>query len=245
MVKPTETILPGGHGNIYVIIVAAGSGSRFGSNVPKQYLGLNGKPVIVHTIDAFRTSLPQAQICVVISENGKSLWEEVAREYGLKDMMTVTGGATRTESVKNALASLRDKFGDKDIVLIHDGARPLVNQEMIQTVAAGVSDETPAVIPVLPLTEAIGENTGRGVIPTDRARFCSVQTPQAFNALILTHAYDSIGNATMPDDAAVYHAFTGKPLATVPGHPQNIKITHPADIKLAEVHIANPIAYSK
>ena len=245
MVKPSGNIPAGGYNNTFVIIVAAGSGSRFGSDIPKQYLPLNGKPVLVHTIEAFRNAVPGAYICVVISESGRELWQEVAEEYGIDDIIVALGGASRTESVHNAISALQGNFGANDIVMIHDGARPLVNCEMIRKVASAVSSGAEAVVPVLPLTEAIAEKKDCGVTPIDRAKFVTVQTPQAFNAALLAEAYNAVGDKPMPDDAAIYTEFTGRPLATVPGHPQNIKITHPADIELAGVHLSHPIPYSE
>ncbi len=106
----------------YVIIVAAGSGSRFGSEIPKQFLDLQGKPVVAHAVDAFRNALPDAEIRLVLSEEMIPLWNGLCAEHGFESPIIVPGGATRWESVKNALSSLSEAPASAT-VMIHDGAR--------------------------------------------------------------------------------------------------------------------------
>ncbi len=228
---------PGSHRNYFVIVVAAGSGTRFGASMPKQFLALAGKPVVVHALEAFRHALPEAEICLVLSETGREIWAGMSKDYDLRNITVVSGGDSRTASVRNALAAISSKLDWQSVVLIHDGARPLVGEALIKRVAEEFAKPgVEAVVPVRPLTEALATAPCNGkVAPADRALFVSVQTPQAFKAKLLTEAYDALGDKVLADDAAVYHAFTGKELDTVEGNSSNIKITHPADIELAEV----------
>lgn len=221
--------------NISVIIVAAGTGSRFGADVPKQFLTLDGKPVLQHTVERFRQALPAARIVLVLSPVGLEIWSALCNKNGFHSPETVIGGATRSESVHNAIRLIARDANSRSIVMIHDGARPLVAPEMIHRVANAFADTaTEAVVPVVPLTEAITCHLPDGSCkPTDRGNFRTVQTPQAFRTLILDAAYTALDGQSMPDDAAIYHSFTGKALRTVDGDIRNIKITNPADLAIA------------
>lgn len=220
---------------ISVIIVAAGTGSRFGADVPKQFLMLDGKPVLQHTVERFRQALPAARIVLVLSPVGLEIWNSLCVENGFHSPETIIGGATRSESVHNAVRLIAKDADTRSVVMIHDGARPLVTSDMILRVASAFDNAAvEAVIPVVPLTEAIAcYNTDGTCRPTDRATFRTVQTPQAFRTLILDAAYTALNGQSMPDDAAIYTAFTGKPLLTVDGDIRNIKITNPADLAIA------------
>lgn len=222
--------------NYFIIIVAAGSGSRFGSDVPKQFLELRGKTVLQYAIDTFKQTLPGAEVIVVLSPSGKEIWHDICQEKGYELPTIVIGGASRTESVHNALKSIADRVNSRSVVMIHDGARPLVSSAMIERVARAFDNEsTEAVVPVVALTEAIASYEADTVTPTDRANYRTVQTPQAFRAEILEAAYSNIGDAVMPDDAAAYTAFTGRRINTVEGDYANIKITNPRDLLIADI----------
>ena len=136
----------------YVIIVAAGSGSRFGSEIPKQFLDLQGKPVVAHAVDAFRNALPDAEIRLVLSEEMIPLWNGLCAEHGFESPIIVPGGATRWESVKNALSSLSEAPASAT-VMIHDGARPLVGSDVILRAAAAARN-TDGAIPAIPVTDS-------------------------------------------------------------------------------------------
>lgn len=236
MVNVSETTYnPCPGDNISIIIVAAGTGSRFGADVPKQFLLLDGKPVLQHTVERFRQALPAARIVLVLSPVGLEIWSALCNKNGFHSPETVIGGATRSESVHNAIRLIGGDANSRSIVMIHDGARPLVAPEMILRVANAFADTaTEAVVPVVPLTEAIACHLPDGSCkPTDRGNFRTVQTPQAFRTLILDAAYTTLDGQSMPDDAAIYTAFTGKPLLTVDGDIRNIKITNPADLAIA------------
>lgn len=243
MVISQNNSLPGG--DIYIVIVAAGSGTRFGSELPKQFLSLAGVPVLVRTFKAFSEVLVQPHIIVVLSPDRFDMWKSFANEYGLPRHTVVAGGATRTESVSNALEAIQNmSCRPDDIIMVHDGARPVLNSEMLGEIAARFDDAAVnAVVPVLPLTEALAAKDGTFVKPADRTAFCTVQTPQAFRASLLIEAYHKAGNVTMADDASVVNHFSDARLLAVPGHTQNIKITNPSDIAIAEVFLKNPVPY--
>ncbi len=231
-------------GNVFVVIVAAGSGTRFGSHVPKQFLPLAGCPVLLHTVDAFASALPDATIILVLSKEGRQIWNGLSAEYDVPNALLAEGGASRSESVCNALSLLEGRIDNDSVVMVHDGARPLVNAAMLRAILVAIRDkDIDAVVPVMPLTEALAVNDGDTVSPTPRENFRTVQTPQAFKASILKEAYEKSAGETMPDDAAVVSRFTNTKIHSVPGHPQNIKITKPNDIDIAELLLANPLPY--
>lgn len=232
-----------GGDNIFVIIVAAGSGTRFGASIPKQFLPLNGKPVLAHTVEAIHSALPQARIILVLSDEGRSLWDKVSQDYNPPVVSIVKGGASRSESVCNAL-SIIDRDDEDAVVLIHDGARPLVNADMVQALVRRImKKDIQAVVPALPLTEAIAEIHGDCLLSANREKFRTVQTPQAFKAAVLIDAYKKADGTIMADDAAIAATFGGVDIHFVNGHPQNIKITHPGDLAVAESILANPKPY--
>ncbi|MBD5182719.1 MAG: 2-C-methyl-D-erythritol 4-phosphate cytidylyltransferase [Bacteroidales bacterium] len=223
---------------VYFVIVAAGSGSRFGSTLPKQFLTLDGKPVLLHSIETVQQELPQAQIILVLSESGREIWEDMARRYNFPAPAVVLGGAQRTDSVRNALDACRNLgCNNHDIIMVHDGARPLVSANLIKNLYKAVRDFE-GVVPAISLTDSIvkveQDGTGRGV---DRSKYRAVQTPQAFRSGILMEAY----NAALPssqaftDDASVVEAYTGNGTHIIDGENTNIKITNPADLKIAEI----------
>ncbi|MDE6468703.1 MAG: 2-C-methyl-D-erythritol 4-phosphate cytidylyltransferase [Muribaculaceae bacterium] len=225
--------------NVYVVIVAAGSGSRFGSDIPKQFLPFCGIPVLCHSIATFHRVLPAARIFVVLSDSGRDFWDTLVEPKLDFEPVLVPGGASRTESVRNALDAIRPFINDKSIVMIHDGARPLVAESVILATVDKFRTGAEAVVPVCSLTEAIAarnEDT-HAVSPVDRAGFVTVRTPQSFNAALLAEAYDSLSNESLPDDAAVYTKYTAKGLHTIEDTLYNIKITNPADIEIAEIYL--------
>lgn len=216
--------------NRYAIIVAGGSGSRFGSAIPKQFLPLSGKPVLMHTIARFAQAgakivlaLPQAQI---------GYWNTLCKQYAFtQPVTTVAGGDNRFESVKNALAAITADKGD--IIAVHDGVRPIVSQDVIENAYAEAAIHGSA-IPVIQVTDSIRMTDGNASHAVDRSRLVAVQTPQAFDASLLLPAYDTQYIATFTDDASVVeHA--GHAVHLIAGDTCNIKITHPGDIEIAEL----------
>lgn len=208
---------------VNVVIVAAGSGSRFGSDLPKQFhvVPSTGRRVIDMTIDAFRSALPDARIVVVVSEGMEGYVD--ART----DIEIVRGGRTRFHSVANAIDAI--DIADGDTVLVHDGARPMVDAATIGRVVDALG-RCKAVVPVVAVTDSlrcIGEDGQTRAV--DRSLFRAVQTPQGFDALTLKHAYDHGYRPEFTDDASVIEA-AGMAVSTVDGSPANIKITNRADL---------------
>jgi 2-C-methyl-D-erythritol 4-phosphate cytidylyltransferase len=206
------------------IIVAAGSGSRFKSDTPKQFLEINGKPVIAHAIERFQAALSVDSIVLVLAADhtlDTSAFSKVAKIVG--------GGSTRAESVRNGLAVI-----DADIVAVHDGARPLVTVDEIErTIAA--ARETGAACLVAPVTDTIKSIRGTEIADTlDRNKMRRALTPQAFRTEVLRKAFENVDlNESVTDECYLVEKL-GHPIKIVEGSSRNIKITHPEDLILAE-----------
>lgn len=221
-----------------VIIVAAGTGSRFGTEMPKQFLPLCGTPVVAHAINAFREALgADSRILLVLSEPMIPLWRRLCADYAISSPEIVTGGATRWESVRNAIAALGEA-SPSATVLIHDGARPLVTPEVIRR-AASCALNTDGAIPAVPVTDSLRRLDDSEVMsePVDRSLFRAVQTPQAFSLWRLREAYRLPYQDDFTDDASVLAAAGFQNVVLVGGSPENIKITTPVDMLLAEAII--------
>ena len=239
MVK--ESYTPAGN-NLTVIIVAAGRGTRFGSPTPKQFLPLRGKPVVVHALEAFSTVFPGAKLILVLDPvDGERYWNDAVSTYHGKEPLIVHGGASRTESVYNALKTAAQQgFENGDIVMIHDGARPIVNHDMIRRLYGVVANNpnTHAALPCYLPTEAVGVFEDGKLKPVARSGYRSVQTPQTFDAVILVDCYERMMNdhaAEFDDDAAVFSKYSGYSISCIDGDRNNIKITRPDDIRIAEI----------
>ena len=217
------------------IIVAGGSGTRFGAELPKQFLELGGKPVLMRTISAFGGGF--SDVIVTLPEGQMALWRELCERYGFAvPHRVVAGGETRWHSVKNALDSIGDISG-VDIIAVHDGVRPLVTAEVIsRTVEAARRDG--AAIPVVMLNDSVRQ-VEKGVSHAlDRSTLRAVQTPQVFDARVLMAAYGQPFESTFTDDASVVER-AGHSVTLVEGDPQNLKITRPMDLALAEYLLNN------
>lgn len=214
---------------IYVIVVAAGSGTRFGSAVPKQFLDLCGRKVLDVTISRLTDALPQAVVYTVLSaEHLDDGWPH-----------PVPGGASRSESVGNAVAALD---GDDDaLVLIHDGARPLVDAPLCRRILDAMHYGSDAAIPAVPLADSIIEQNGDTYRSVDRGRYRAVQTPQAFRLGTLRNIYARMkadGINFTDDMSALQHYHPEAEVTVVDGSPHNIKITRPLDLDIAALMLA-------
>lgn len=219
--------------SIYCIIVAAGKGSRFGSELPKQFCELNGKPVLMHTIESFRIASPDVKIVLVLNRGHHELWKHLCENHHFSSPGTVYGGATRWESVKNAIDTIKLSDQGKSIIMVHDGARPVVSPSLIHRVIEAAHVST-GVIPVIPVSDSLRELSGEGKsVAVDRSRYRAVQTPQAFDGRLLTEAYKLPYRDTFTDDASVIAAAGYPEISLVDGDPRNIKITLPDDLKIA------------
>lgn len=216
----------------HIVICAGGSGRRFGASCPKQYCIMDGRPVLMHTIDAMRDALPDAVLHLVINRDMEPLWTDLCDEYGFESPRIVYGGDTRWASVRNAVLSLPED--DDAIVLVHDGVRPLARPEVVRGVVAALSDGHAGAVPVVAVNDSlrrIGEG-GRSQA-VDRSEYVAVQTPQGFGLPLLRDAYRRPYLPVMTDDASVVEAYGCDDIALTAGSPDNIKITAPHDIVLA------------
>ncbi|MEG2318460.1 MAG: 2-C-methyl-D-erythritol 4-phosphate cytidylyltransferase [Rikenellaceae bacterium] len=212
---------------IATIIVAGGSGVRMGADIPKQFLPLCSKPILMHTIQAFYDALgSDASITVALPSSHITLWNTLVEKHNFTVPHTlVCGGETRFHSVKAALDVIH---GDVDVVLVHDGVRPLIKKSVIDRVINGVK-QFGAVIPVIPISESIRIKDGNSTKAQDRELFVAVQTPQAFDYNLIRRAYDQKWQSCFTDDASLIEAL-GEEIYTVKGDVDNIKITTSIDL---------------
>ncbi|MBR3831527.1 MAG: 2-C-methyl-D-erythritol 4-phosphate cytidylyltransferase [Muribaculaceae bacterium] len=218
--------------HIYNIIVAAGSGSRFGAALPKQYCLMNGRPVLMYTIENMRVALPDSHIVLVLNKDFVDYWAELCEQYSFESPCVVVGGDSRWQSVKNAIDTIPD---DAEVITVHDGARPIVDRMMVERLIAALND-APGAIPVVSVTDSLRQVNEQGSVPVDRALYKAVQTPQVFQAEKLIEAYSLPFTPTFTDDASVMAAM-GYEIALVEGDTYNIKITNPLDIEIAQLYL--------
>lgn len=212
----------------YALIVAGGKGLRMGSELPKQFLPIGGKPVLMRTIEAFYACNPEIQIILVLPCSQQPYWADLCREHHFSVPHRVAdGGETRFHSVKNGLEFVTTP----GLVGVHDGVRPFVAAEVIArcyTLAA----EKKAVVPVIDVVETVRHLEGGESATVNRDEYKLVQTPQVFDAGLLKQAYEQPYNAGFTDDASVVEAL-GRPVFLTTGNRENIKITTPFDLKIA------------
>lgn len=212
-----------------VIIVAAGRGKRMGTETPKQFLLLKSKPILMHTITCFYKYDPSIEIVVVLSEEHISKWQQLCIHYNFNIKHTIVeGGEERFNSVKNGL----EVINHNGIVAIHDGVRPLVSNETIIR-CFNKALETDAAIPVMPVVESLRRLEGEKSFSVNRTEYVTVQTPQCFNIDLIKKAYQQKFSNTFTDDASVLEKL-GHSISLVEGNIENIKITSPLDLILAE-----------
>lgn len=215
------------------IIVAGGSGTRFGAELPKQFLELGGKPILMRSIEAFANSgnCP-VDVIVTLPSDQMDLWQRLCDRYGFDvPHRVMPGGETRWHSVKHALDSMGD-VNEVDIIAVHDGVRPMVTADVIcRTIEAARRDG--AAVPVVALNDSVRQVVGEASHALDRSALRAVQTPQAFDARLLLDAYSLPYQPTFTDDASVVEQL-GHPITLVEGDPHNLKITRPMDLALAE-----------
>jgi len=213
----------------YALIVAGGKGTRIKSNVPKQFLELNGLPVLMHTISAFYRYSEKINVIVVLPEDDFSMWKSLCDKYSFhKPIVLQKGGDTRFQSVKNGLAQIS---GD-GLVAIHDGVRPLVNEDIIGASFRLAAVHKSAVASVR-LKESIRITDQDTTRSADRSRFRLIQTPQTFEVDLIRKAYESREDPTLTDDASVAER-AGHLISLFEGSYENIKITTEEDLVIAE-----------
>nr|MBD5377504.1 2-C-methyl-D-erythritol 4-phosphate cytidylyltransferase [Bacteroides sp.] len=223
-------------GKICHIIVAAGSGSRFGAAMPKQFCLMAGRPVLMETIERMRRfGGESAGILLVVSADMEAEWLRMCAAHGFESPATVHGGASRWESVSHALS--HPLAQEAEVITVHDGARPLLTRELLQRVTAVSAHGNIPVIEVTDSLRRIGEDGGSEAV--DRSRYRAVQTPQAFRGELLRQAYALPFSPEFTDDASVMEAAGFTDLQLTEGDPRNIKITRPGDIDIAELYLSS------
>jgi 2-C-methyl-D-erythritol 4-phosphate cytidylyltransferase len=230
----------------YVIIVAGGKGLRMGSDIPKQFLPIGGKPVLMRTLERFREYFPTLQIILVLPKTQQDYWRQLCKEYNFPLPVTTPlpqqggagdgaylladGGETRFHSVQHGLALIPDDA--EGVVGVHDGVRPFPSIEVIAR-CYETARTAKAVVPVIPVVETLRHVT-EGTKP--RGDYRLVQTPQTFDIQLLKAANRQPYTDAFTDDASVVEAF-GFDITLVEGNRENIKITTPYDLKIADVLI--------
>jgi 2-C-methyl-D-erythritol 4-phosphate cytidylyltransferase/2-C-methyl-D-erythritol 2,4-cyclodiphosphate synthase len=208
-----------------VLIVAAGRGHRVGGEIPKQYVELNGLPILYRTVQAFKNSSPDCVIRVVIHPDDRSLYDDAVRDLELLD--PVSGGATRQESVRLGLESLVDL--EPELVLIHDAARPFIDGKTIERVITALGSADGA-LPVLPVTDTLKRSEGDNVVATvDRSTIWRAQTPQGFHYNKIREAHQQVVGKELTDDASVAE-LAKLEVVMVEGDQRNIKVTTVEDL---------------
>ena len=246
----------------YIIIVAGGKGLRMGSDIPKQFLPIGGKPVLMRTLERFRAYSSALQIILVLPEAQQDYWRQLCEEYHFDvEHQIANGGQTRFHSVQNGLALVPDDA--EGVVGVHDGVRPFPSIEVIRN-CYETARTAKAVIPVTPVVETVRQLISNGLhdsrtVPRDEYRL--VQTPQTFDIQLLKAAYKRAQNQVnlssaereqarpevkaanrqpyndgFTDDASVVESY-GYAITLVEGNRENIKITTPYDLKIAEILI--------
>lgn len=216
----------------YIIIVAGGKGLRMGSDIPKQFLPIGGKPVLMCTIERFHEYAEDLQIILVLPKAQQDYWHELCQKYDFKvKYWLADGGETRFHSVQNGLSLVPDDA--EGVVGVHDGVRPFPSIDVIRN-CYETAREKKAVIPVIPVVETVRHLQGNisETVPRDEYRL--VQTPQCFDIQLLKAANKQAYNDSFTDDASVVEAF-GFNITLVEGNRENIKITTPYDLNIAEM----------
>ena len=213
-----------------ILIVAGGRGTRMGGPQPKQFLELAGRPVLIHTLEAFDRWDASARLIVVLPEDQIDTWKRLCEAHVFGRIhRVVAGGETRFHSVRNGLGAV----ASNGLIAVHDGVRPLVAPSVIAACFAAAADGG-AAVPVVPVVESVREvDADGGSRPVDRTRLRVVQTPQVFRADVLRAAYCLPYDPRFTDDASVVEA-SGVAVRLVPGNRENIKLTTPMDLLLAE-----------
>lgn len=219
----------------YALIVAGGSGSRMQSEIPKQFLSLVGRPILMHTIEAFYNYSQEIEIIIVLPAEQFSFWDELCKKHDFRIVhRIVQGGASRWHSVKNGL----DSINGQGIVAIHDGVRPLTPKDVINRSFEVAGDKGNAITAVS-LKDSIRSIEKHGSIAEDREKFKLIQTPQTFDVDIIKEAYQGTkGRELFTDDASVLES-TGGRIHLIEGSYINIKVTTPEDLVVAEALLQN------
>jgi 2-C-methyl-D-erythritol 4-phosphate cytidylyltransferase len=214
----------------YAIIVAGGSGSRMGSEIPKQFLVLDNYPILMHTILAFLSYNKNIKIILVLPGSSFQEWNVLCSKYHFEFTGTlVAGGNSRFQSVKNGLSTIKN---DQSLVAIHDGVRPLVTSEIIHT-SFELAEQKGSAIAATQPKESIRIEYGNGSKSMDRSKIRMIQTPQTFRTYLIKEAFEAFEDSSeFTDDASVAEKY-GVEIHLFEGNYSNIKITTPEDMIFA------------
>lgn len=214
----------------YAIIVAGGKGLRMGGDLPKQFIPIEGRPVLMRTLDTFHACDESIQIILVLPRDHQDYWRELCVQYQFAVPHRIAdGGVTRFHSVQSGLSQVD---APEALVAVHDGVRPFVSHEVISRCYAE-AEAHGAVVPVIPVVETVRQLTGEGSVTVDRNAYRLVQTPQTFRATLLRRAYEQPYTDAFTDDASVVEAL-GEAVTLVDGNRENIKLTTPFDLIVAK-----------
>lgn len=214
-----------------IIITAGGIGKRMGSDIPKQFIELNGTPILMHTIQKFYSYKNTIQIIVVLPKNHIDYWNELIKKHNFKiKHQVVKGGKERFDSIKNGLSLAKG-----DLIGIHDAVRPFVSVEVIKNCFNNLH-KYQVVIPVVSLKESIRQVIGDLSKSVDRNQYKIVQTPQCFVRDVILKAYNQPYSNLFTDDASVVEQLN-IPIHLINGNEENIKITTPADLAIANLFL--------
>ena len=217
----------------HILIVAGGKGLRMGSETPKQFLPVGGRPVLMRTIERFHQYDPQMGIVLVLPKEQQEYWKALCKEYAFSlPHLIADGGATRFHSVKNGLRAIPE---DDGLTGVHDGVRPFVSLDVIRRCYQEAATRQ-AVVPVIAIHESIRRVTSSGSQAANREEYKLVQTPQVFSTRLLKKAYEQAYSPAFTDDASVVEA-TGMTVHCTEGNRENIKLTTPFDLKIANALI--------
>lgn len=214
----------------FVVIVAGGAGLRMGEDIPKQFLPLHNKPIIIHTMQRFLTFDPHIRVVVALPEPHLETWNTLSKTYLLSKKITVSfGGERRFDTVKNALEAVPNDA----LVAIHDAVRPIVSIKTIAQSFAAAEKSGSGIPCTLPGSSIRYEKENGALTPLNRDKVRIIQTPQTFDAARLKAAYQLPYQESFTDDATVWES-AGNALTFFEGNAENIKITFPTDLKIAE-----------
>lgn len=231
--NPFQTpFIPERERGFFIIIVAGGSGNRMQNLVPKQFIELQGKPVLMHTIEKFNSAIPGINCIVVLASHLIDEWKRLCAKHSFAIPCRITtGGETRFHSVRNGLALIPDNC----IVGIHDAARPLVGEQIIIN-SFKMAEKKGNACPAIAINESIREVNGKKNRAVDRSNYFIIQTPQCFQSSLIKKAFQVEYNMLFTDEASVMESI-GEKINLIEGNRENIKITTPQDLIIAEALI--------
>ncbi|GIV44058.1 MAG: 2-C-methyl-D-erythritol 4-phosphate cytidylyltransferase [Bacteroidia bacterium] len=221
------------YSNIKLVIVSGGMGKRMGKNIPKQFLSINRKPIIIHTIERFLEIFPPSNIIIVIKENQIPQLNTFLQEYNIHGISIALGGEHRTDSVRNGLQTIKNQDSQfSGYVLIHDAVRPFVKKDFLEQFIKKLYEKQ-NLITTCPVKNSLRRITEKGTQVVNREEYLEVQTPQGFLFQEIYEAYIN-SSQTFFDDASLYEHYYQKPVYNIDYIPENIKITTVVDLILAD-----------